>query len=155
WRPRSGDDRFRAAGLRFGHRSDLGSPGNQFHYRPREYAGRPRGGSSSRRLRTGRLPAVTRSLLTAYLPYPVDERAGTGLFCFHHAGGTASAFRTWRGELGPAVAVLPVQLPGRERRAAEPRFTQMAALVADLDRHLDGMLDPPYAFYGHSMGAIV
>jgi surfactin synthase thioesterase subunit len=98
---------------------------------------------------------VTRRRPTAYLPYAADEPAGTRLFCFHHAGGTASAFSAWQHELGPKVAVLPVQLPGRERRAAEPRFTDMTALIADLDRSLDPLLDPPYAFYGHSMGAIV
>jgi surfactin synthase thioesterase subunit len=99
---------------------------------------------------------VVQTFTTAYLPFPAAaESARTKLFCFHHAGGTASTFRTWQRALGPAVAVLPVQLPGRERRAAEPRFTDLAALVADLDDHLDPVLDRPYAFYGHSMGAAV
>jgi surfactin synthase thioesterase subunit len=103
--------------------------------------------------------------MTAYLPPGTDTGTGTApdalagadirLFCFHHAGGAASAYNAWQEELGPRVSVLPVQLPGRERRAAEPRFTDIDALVADLDRGLDPLLDAPYAFYGHSMGAIV
>ncbi|MFC9324666.1 thioesterase II family protein [Kitasatospora sp. NPDC057015] len=93
--------------------------------------------------------------MTAYLPSTTERFGGTRLFCFHHAGGAASAFGDWQRELGPDVTVLPVQLPGRERRAAEPRFTDMAALVADLDENLDPLLDEPFAFYGHSMGAIV
>lgn len=92
-------------------------------------------------------------------PYLPPAAAGTGadvrLFCFHHAGGAASAYTGWQERLGPRVAVLPVQLPGRERRAGETRFTRIDDLVADLDRHLDPLLDEPYAFYGHSMGAIV
>jgi surfactin synthase thioesterase subunit len=108
--------------------------------------------------------------MTAYLP-PARAAAGTGarerareastaprLFCFHHAGGAASTFGEWQRELGQDFRVLPVQLPGRERRAAEPRFTEMDGLVADLDRELDPLLADaraPYAFYGHSMGALV
>jgi surfactin synthase thioesterase subunit len=95
---------------------------------------------------------------TAYLP-PVagtdPSAADVRLFCFHHAGGAASAYQGWQERLGPRIAVLPVQLPGRERRAAEARFTGIDALVADLDRDLDPVLREPYAFYGHSMGAIV
>ncbi|WP_433728948.1 thioesterase II family protein [Actinoplanes sp. CA-051413] len=77
------------------------------------------------------------------------------LFCFHHAGGAASTFSGWRGALGEHVSVLPVQLPGRENRIREPRIRDMPALVAELDRHLGPLLDRPYAFYGHSMGALV
>ena len=95
--------------------------------------------------------------MTTYLPYvdDDDEPAAMRLFCFHHAGGAASTFTGWQDELGPQINVLPVQLPGRERRVAEPRFTDMGALVADLDRNLDPLLHAPYALYGHSMGAAV
>ncbi|MFG2846349.1 thioesterase II family protein [Kitasatospora sp. NPDC048296] len=92
---------------------------------------------------------------TPYLPPAAGTDADLRLFCFHHAGGAASAYTGWQESLGPQIAVLPVQLPGRERRAAEPRFTRIDALVTDLDRHLDPLLDEPYAFYGHSMGALV
>lgn len=95
---------------------------------------------------------------TAYLPpmAGTDLRsADVRLFCFHHAGGAASAYQRWQEELGPRIAVLPVQLPGRERRVAERRFTGIEELVADLDESLDPVLGEPYAFYGHSMGAIV
>lgn len=81
--------------------------------------------------------------------------AALRLFCFHHAGGGATLFRGWRRALGPHVAVVPVLLPGRERRADEPRFTDLAALVADLDAALAEQLAAPHAFFGHSMGALV
>jgi surfactin synthase thioesterase subunit len=93
---------------------------------------------------------------TAYLPQDADSRTGLPLLCFHHAGGAASAFAAWQHPLGPNIAVLPVQLPGRERRVAEPRFTELAELVADLDEQLDPLLSArPFAFYGHSMGGLV
>lgn len=96
------------------------------------------------------------TMTTAYLPAGAEDSTGTRLLCFHHAGGAASAFTDWQRRLGPGVTVLPVQLPGRERRAAEPRFTSVQELAADLDESLDPLLDKePFAFYGHSMGAIV
>ncbi|MEK8173840.1 alpha/beta fold hydrolase [Streptomyces sp. M19] len=97
---------------------------------------------------------------------PVPQRvsaapaAGPGaarlrLLCFHHAGGTASSFAAWQRAFPPDVAVVPVQLPGREHRGAEPRYRDLAALVADLDDELSPLLELPYAVYGHSMGALI
>ena len=77
------------------------------------------------------------------------------MFCFHHAGGGASLYRGWQRALGPHVAVCPVLLPGREERAAEPRFTDLGALVADLDAALGDLLAAPHVLFGHSMGALI
>ena len=98
---------------------------------------------------------MTTSEPTSYLISRPDRSDGLRLFCFPHAGGGASVFADWQAGLGPRIAVLPVQLPGRERRVHEPRFSDMGALVADLDRQLDPYLDEPCVFYGHSMGALV
>lgn len=101
-----------------------------------------------------REPAV-RDRATPYLATAPNRTAPLRLYCFHHAGGSASVFADWQAALGPDVAVQPVQLPGRERRVGEPRCTDLARLVPELDQHLDPYLDQPYAFYGHSMGALV
>jgi surfactin synthase thioesterase subunit len=77
------------------------------------------------------------------------------LFCFHHAGGAASVFSAWPAALGPDVTVVPVQLPGRETRMREPRARDMVPLVERLEEQLDPLLDRPFAFYGHSAGALV
>lgn len=92
---------------------------------------------------------------TGYLAAAPDPAARLRLFCFHHAGGAASAFRGWQRVLGPQVSVVPVQLPGREQRVKEPRFTDRRDLVADLADALEPELRRPYAFYGHSMGALL
>lgn len=43
----------------------------------------------------------------------------TRLLCFHHAGGAATAFRSWQNAAGPALDVVPVALPTtRPSRAA-------------------------------------
>jgi surfactin synthase thioesterase subunit len=92
---------------------------------------------------------------TPYLTARPGRGTSLRLFCFHHAGGGASVFGDWQRVLGPSVTVLPVQLPGRERRIREPRFTDLVALTPELAGHLDPYLGEPYVFYGHSMGALV
>ena len=77
------------------------------------------------------------------------------LFCFPHAGGGASVFRFWTTELAPGIEVYPIQLPGREGRWLEPPLTRISALVPALSEALRPLLQPPYAFFGHSMGAFV
>ncbi|MFL9906606.1 thioesterase II family protein [Paraburkholderia sp. RL17-337-BIB-A] len=77
------------------------------------------------------------------------------LFCFHHAGGTASFFREWPSLLGNDVEVVAVQLPGRENRRGETMCTCMDALIGDLQQAMVGELDKPFAFFGHSLGALV
>ncbi|MGW3497515.1 thioesterase II family protein [Streptomyces sp. NPDC001020] len=86
---------------------------------------------------------------------PVCGVDGIRLFCFHHAGGGAMSFAGWSRRVGPGVSVLPVRLPGRESRRKEPRITDGARLIEELDADLAPLLDEPYAFYGHSLGALV
>jgi medium-chain acyl-[acyl-carrier-protein] hydrolase len=77
------------------------------------------------------------------------------LFCFPYAGGGASIFRSWAERLPDAVEVCPVQLPGREGRLGEAPFTRLAPLIQTLALVLQPYLDMPFAFFGHSMGALV
>lgn len=83
---------------------------------------------------------------------------GFNLLCFPYAGGGASAYATWQqalDERGVRVSVRPVQLPGREDRAGESRFTDLAALAEHLDDGLGEDLAEPHVLYGHSMGAVI
>ncbi|UNS99123.1 alpha/beta fold hydrolase [Streptomyces tubbatahanensis] len=97
--------------------------------------------------------------MTPYLPRAATAiEAGLSLLCLPCAGGGASAYAGWQQALaghGAGLRVLPVQLPGREERAREARFTELDALVAELDEHLDDALAGPHLLYGHSMGAFV
>jgi medium-chain acyl-[acyl-carrier-protein] hydrolase len=77
------------------------------------------------------------------------------LFCFPYAGGGASTFRLWPDHLPTEVEVCPVQLPGRESRLMEPLFTRLAPLVHTLAKALQPHMTVPFAFFGHSMGALV
>jgi medium-chain acyl-[acyl-carrier-protein] hydrolase len=86
---------------------------------------------------------------------PPTSQSHLRLFCFPYAGGSASIFRSWVNVLGPNIQVCPVHLPGRERRIKEPPFTQLETLVSALANALQCHLDRPFAFFGHSMGALI
>jgi medium-chain acyl-[acyl-carrier-protein] hydrolase len=64
-------------------------------------------------------------------------------------------FRTWPDDLPPDIEVCPVQLPGRESRLKEPPFTRLKHLVQTLVPLLCPYLSIPFAFFGHSMGALI
>ena len=82
-------------------------------------------------------------------------QASLRLYCFPHAGGGANTFYGWPASLPPTVEICAIQLPGRGSRIMEEPFTQMAPLVQALARELLPHLDKPFAFYGHSTGALV
>ncbi len=92
------------------------------------------------------------SWVTCARPNP---RAQLRLFCFPHAGGSASFFRPWSEELPASIEVCPIQYPGRENRLLEPPFTQLTLLVETLAPFLIPLAQMPFAFYGHSLGALI
>jgi medium-chain acyl-[acyl-carrier-protein] hydrolase len=77
------------------------------------------------------------------------------LFCFPYAGAGDSIFHSWQKSLSDMVEVCPVQLPGRGSRITEPPFTEMSQLVQTAGQSLAPYLDKPFAFFGHSMGALI
>lgn len=77
------------------------------------------------------------------------------LICFPYAGGTATTYRSWSDVFPPDIEVQAVQLPGREWRLKEDLYTSVFSLVKDLAGVLDELFDAPFAFFGHSLGALV
>ena len=84
-----------------------------------------------------------------------NPHARLRLFCFPYVGTGASIFRTWSDGLPADVEVCPVQFPGRGTRPMETPFTQLSPLVQALAQALVPLLDKPFAFFGHSLGALV
>jgi surfactin synthase thioesterase subunit/glycosyltransferase involved in cell wall biosynthesis len=98
-----------------------------------------------------RLSPERRQLLALRLHKIFGATAGVApgtlrLFCFPHAGGSAAAFKGWPERLFPAVAVMHLR-PARRGNMAE--------MVAALGEAIQPYLGQPFAFFGHSMGAIV
>lgn len=77
------------------------------------------------------------------------------LVCFPYAGGAASAYRTWAAAMPSTVELWAVQLPGREERRPETPLVRLAPMVAESYSALAPVLEPPFAFFGHSMGALI
>jgi surfactin synthase thioesterase subunit/glycosyltransferase involved in cell wall biosynthesis len=95
-------------------------------------------------------------VLVPALPMGGTETSRFRLFCFPHAGGSASFFRSWREPLKDIGELAPVQYPGRENRRADAFAISMADLVQKILADLRPFVSAgDYAFFGHSMGAIV
>ena len=78
------------------------------------------------------------------------------LYAFPHAGGSAGAYARWAQLLPDDIEVAAVQLPGRQDRRATPAFTDLDTLVEAVYEALEDDLDGrPFAFFGHSMGALL
>lgn len=84
-----------------------------------------------------------------------NPQAALRLFCFPHSGASANVFYPWAESLPAVIEVCPVQFPGRGTRVAEPLFTRLPDLVSAAAAALLPYLDRPFAFFGHSLGALV
>ena len=82
-------------------------------------------------------------------------KAHLRFFCFPYAGAGASACASWADLMPPEVELCAVQLPGRETRLREKPFVRLPALVRAVRESLRPYLHKPFAFFGHSMGALV
>jgi medium-chain acyl-[acyl-carrier-protein] hydrolase len=92
---------------------------------------------------------------TSLIRFRPRTEAKLRLFCFPYAGAPAAIFREWAEKLNPGIELWAAEYPGHGTRRFEApsnRIPLLAeALVADLRKELAG----PFAFFGHSMGALV
>ena len=83
-------------------------------------------------------------------------RAGAPkLFCFPFAGGSARSLSPLGDRLPTWLDTHYVELPGRGGRSDEDLVTDMGQMVEELADDLAPMCTGTFAFYGHSMGAIL
>ncbi|MER5844538.1 alpha/beta fold hydrolase [Streptomyces prasinus] len=87
---------------------------------------------------------------------PTDGRTDrTRLICFPHAGGAAGGYAGLARRLAPHLDVYAVQYPGRHDRRHETPESRLTALAERVAQRLLESTPGPYAFFGHSMGALV
>src|SRR5262245_13992689 len=84
-----------------------------------------------------------------------SEDSAIALVCFPHAGGSASCYFAMSKALAPRIEVLAVQYPGRQDRRKEAFVDNIPALADSIFEGLAPLSDYPFAFFGHSMGAIL
>lgn len=102
--------------------------------------------------RSGTMTQPANPWLYYFEPHP---KANVRLFCFPYAGGTPLVYRTWAQQLPSSVEVVAIQLPGRATRMREAPISKLTDLVGPIASALAPYLDKPYAFFGHSMGALI
>lgn len=83
-----------------------------------------------------------------------NPSADIRLFCFPYAGGGTISFRSWKNNL-PDFEVCAIEFPGRGMHRKLPLLTQLEPLIQGIAANIILHLDKPFAFFGHSMGAIV
>lgn len=79
------------------------------------------------------------------------------LICFPFAGGNSFSYRNMLATLPVDITVTVLEYPGRGARISEP-LTQNLNMLADLlfnEIKAEHDLGQTYAFYGHSMGALL
>jgi surfactin synthase thioesterase subunit len=78
------------------------------------------------------------------------------LFCFPYAGGSAMVYNPWQNSLDKSIRLHPVELAGRGRRITDPLYNTIEEAADDVFQIIKYQLgDLPYAFFGHSMGALI
>lgn len=77
------------------------------------------------------------------------------LFCLPYSGASATFYNGWRRHVPEWLQLHPLELPGRGLRFGEPLASDICALAATLARQITGQLLPPYAVFGHSLGALL
>lgn len=99
---------------------------------------------------------ITRAKTSSWISQKqLNPNAGLRLFCFPYAGGAAAIYHHWHKSFPQAIEVCPVQLPGHGERLKDAPFTQIKPLVDATAEALLPFFDKPFAFFGHSMGALI
>ncbi|KAL4230489.1 hypothetical protein ACF0H5_010871 [Mactra antiquata] len=91
--------------------------------------------------------------LTCRFPRP---DAVVRLYCFPWAGGGASFYSNWGKHIPDHIEVYGVCLPGRETRFKDPVCNNLSQILDEVTSAiLSSCKGKPFAFWGHSMGALL
>ncbi|WP_304942781.1 thioesterase II family protein [Vallitalea guaymasensis] len=77
------------------------------------------------------------------------------VFCFHHAGGSASTYRPWM-MYDTDIDILSIELPGKATRMTEDYISNYEDLIPEVAKAINEVsCGQDYTLYGHSMGAMI
>ncbi len=79
------------------------------------------------------------------------------LFFFPYAGGSATMiYKKWEKYLSPEIEIIPVELAGRGKRIKDSLYRNFNEAIDDIFQQVvDSIDNQNYAFFGHSMGALI
>jgi surfactin synthase thioesterase subunit/acyl carrier protein len=94
---------------------------------------------------------------TWLVPWSGKPEGRPTLLCLPPAGSGCGRFRDWQNELGDSVAVVGVQLPGREERLDEAHPSSLEEIVTAVAAEAVEYADPgaPLVVFGESFGGLV
>ncbi len=83
---------------------------------------------------------------------PAPHASVATLYCFPHAGGAGGEYARWVAHtLG--LRLVAIQPPGRAHDLKQSALTSMPELVSEILAQVE--FTPPFALFGHSLGALV
>ncbi|MPQ34068.1 thioesterase [Clostridium estertheticum] len=88
------------------------------------------------------------------IPKP-NPNAKIRLFCFPYAGGMPEIYYSWLNELSNQIELVVIKYPGHVPGSSETLYTNLTTLSKELAQILSRNTDKKYAFFGHSMGALI
>jgi medium-chain acyl-[acyl-carrier-protein] hydrolase len=103
----------------------------------------------------GAVANTTEKFALWFKRFKPNPNASLQIFCFPFAGGGTLAYNSWANALAPFFELYALQLPGRECRFKEKPFDQLLPLVKELADTICLALNKPFAFFGHSLGALI
>lgn len=97
------------------------------------------------------LKKISENEINSFLAEPMH------LFCFPYAGGSKSLYDKWPSYFSRGINIQPIEYPGRGIRSREKLIPKLDLLLADLEKEILLKLSKgaPFAFFGHSLGAII
>ena len=76
------------------------------------------------------------------------------LFCFPFVGGGSAVYRNWAQFIDQTIEVVAIEPPGRLGRITEAPIADMSEFVERVVSEMGELLDRPFAFFGHCLGAL-
>eukprot|EP00164_Ancoracysta_twista_P019858 GFYU01035176.1.p1 GENE.GFYU01035176.1~~GFYU01035176.1.p1 ORF type:complete len:266 (+),score=56.51 GFYU01035176.1:28-798(+) len=78
------------------------------------------------------------------------------VFAFPWSGGNAAVYRQWARTIPENVEILPITLPGREKRFKDAPATSVDEVVKGVYNEIKSLIgEKPYVLFGHSLGGIM
>lgn len=99
---------------------------------------------------------ITNIVSPWFTNYGLSQNGHSRVFAFPFSGAGAVIYQSWAKQFEQEdIELLGIQLPGRENRYKEKLQVDLRPLVTQLTSEIIPLLDKPFIFIGHSLGALV